>query len=90
VKLDRIAVNDIVEVRVRGRLILGRVTDIKDGVVYFNPICPGAGRRHAKAREVLTHWRKTGRRGGGATDSELEPPTAIDEQLSLADREGAV
>jgi hypothetical protein len=63
VKLDRIAANDIVEVRVRGRLILGRVTEIKDGVVYFNPISPGAGWRHAKARDVLTHWRKTGRRG---------------------------
>lgn len=48
VKLDRIAVNDIVEVRVRGRHIVGRVTEIKDGVVYFNPICPGASWRHAK------------------------------------------
>jgi hypothetical protein len=28
-KLDRIAVNDVVEVRVRGRLILGRITEIK-------------------------------------------------------------
>jgi hypothetical protein len=84
VKLDRIGVNDIVEVCVRGRLILGRVTEIKDGVVYFNPICPGVGWRHAKAREVIAHWRKTGRRSGGK-EGELDPPAAIDGQLSLAD-----
>ena len=87
-KLDRIAVNDIVEVRVRGRLILGRVTEIKDGVVYFNPICPGAGWRHAKAREVIAHWRKTGRQRGGESETELEPPAAIDGQLSLAEGSG--
>jgi hypothetical protein len=86
VKLDRIAVNDIVEVRVRGRLILGRVTKIKDGVVYFNPICPGAGWRHAKAREVIAHWRKTGRQRGGERETDLEPSASIDGQLSLTDR----
>ena len=87
-KLDRIAVNDIVEVRVRGRLILGRVTEIKDGVVYFNPICPGAGWRHAKAREVIAHWRKTGRQRAGESETELEPSAAIDGQLSLAEGSG--
>ena len=84
-KLDRIAVNDIVEVRVRGRLILGRVTEIKDGVVYFNPICPGAGWRHAKAREVIAHWRKTGTQRAGERETELVPSAAIDGQLSLAE-----
>lgn len=61
----RIQVDDVVEVRVKGRSIVGRVTDVSDGVVYFNPICPGAGWRHANAREIVTHWRNTGRRGGG-------------------------
>ena len=65
-KLDRIAVNDIVEVRVRGRLILGRVAEIKDGVVYFDPICPGAGlaaRQSARGHRPLAQDRKTaGRR----------------------------
>ena len=84
-KLDRIAVNDIVEVRLRGRLILGRVTAIKDGVVYFNPICPGAGWRHAKAREVIAHWRKTGRQRRDERETELEPPAEIDGQLSPAE-----
>jgi len=88
VKLDRIAANDIVEVRVRGRLILGRVTEIKDGVVYFNPVCPGAGWRHAKAREVIAHWRKTGRQRGGERETELQPPAATDGQLPLAEGPG--
>jgi hypothetical protein len=88
VKLDRIAVNDIVEVRVRGRLILGRVTETKDGLVYFNPICPGAGWRHAKAREVIAHWRKTGRQRGSETETNLEPQAAIEGQLSLAEGPG--
>jgi hypothetical protein len=85
VKLDRIAVNDIVEVRVRGSVILGRVTDIKDGVVCFSPICPGAGWRHVRAREVIAHWRKTGRQRAGERETKLEPPAAIDRQLSLAE-----
>jgi hypothetical protein len=50
VKLNGIAVEDIVEVLIGGRRLLGRVTEISEGVVYFNPICPGAGWRHAKAR----------------------------------------
>jgi hypothetical protein len=85
VKPDRIAVNDIVEVRVRGRLIMGRVTEIKDGVVYFNPICPGAGWRHAKAREVIAHWRNAGTQRAGERETGLGPSAAIDGQLSLAE-----
>lgn len=81
-KLAGISVDDIVEVRVRGRLILGRVTGINDSVVYFNPICPCAGWRHAKARQVVAHWRKTGRRARGPVE-ETEPPAPIDGQLSL-------
>jgi hypothetical protein len=54
--------------------------------VHFNPICPGAGWRHAKAREIVAHWRKTGRRGGGDEDaSERKHPAAIDGQLSMED-----
>jgi hypothetical protein len=54
--------------------------------VCFNPICPGAGWRHAKAREIVAHWRKTGRRGGPGQDaSENEQPAAIERQLSLED-----
>jgi hypothetical protein len=62
VRIGRIQIDDVIEVVIRGRRLLGRVTDVKDGVVHFNLICPGAGWRHAKAREIVTHWRKSGRR----------------------------
>lgn len=54
--------------------------------MYFNPICSGAGWRHAKEREIVAHWRKTGRQGVGEEDaSDCEQPVAIDGQLSLED-----
>jgi len=83
-RIDRIASDDIAEARIKGRVILGRVTEIKDRRVYFDPICPGIGWRHAKAREIVAHWRKTSRRGGGAED-ETDTPASSDGQLSLED-----
>jgi hypothetical protein len=62
VRISRIASDDIVEALIHGRRVLGRVTEINDGIVYFDPICPGAGWRHAKAREIVAHWRKAGPR----------------------------
>lgn len=56
------------------------VSEVVDGVVYFHPICPGAGWWHAKAREIVAHWRKTGQRGGGA-DEEAEPSAPTRGQL---------
>lgn len=82
--MSRIQIDDVVEVRVKGRPILGRVTQVSDGVVYFNPICPGAGWRHATAREIVAHWRKTGRRGGAEQDGP-EPPVPVDGQISIED-----
>jgi hypothetical protein len=38
-----IAVDAIVEAHINGRAILGRVTEIKEGTVYFEPACRGAG-----------------------------------------------
>ena len=83
-RTGRVQIDDLVEVRVKGRSIVGRVTKVSEGVVYFNPICPGAGWRHAKAREIVAHWRKTGRRGGGE-DDEREQPVPFDGQMSLED-----
>jgi hypothetical protein len=80
-RLDRIARDDIVEARIKGRVILGRVTEVNDGIVHFRPICPGAGWYHAKAREVVAHWRKTGRRGGSGDEADTSAP--VDGQLSL-------
>ena len=67
-RLDRISIDDVIEARIRGRVVVGRVTFVSNGIVYFRPICPGAGWRHAKAREIAAHWRKTGRRGSRAAD----------------------
>jgi hypothetical protein len=82
VRTTSIQIDDVVEALVKGRRIVGRVTDVNDGVVYFRPICPGAGWRHAKAREIVTHWRKTGRRGRGLKD-ETAPSDPTHGQLSF-------
>lgn len=81
-RTGRIQSDDVVEVRVKGRCIVGRVTEVSDGVVYFNPICPGAGWRRAKAREIVAHWRKIGRRDTG-TEDETELPGPMRGQLSF-------
>jgi hypothetical protein len=77
-KLAQIHPDDVIEARIKGRSVMGRVTEVNDGVVYFRPISPAAGWRHASAREIVAHWRKTGRRHNGAED---EPSPK--EQLSL-------
>jgi hypothetical protein len=51
-RLDRIARDDIVEARIKGRAILGRVTEVNDGIVHFRPICPGAGWYHASGLSI--------------------------------------
>jgi hypothetical protein len=62
---------------IKGRHMYGEVTEVKDGVVYFRPLRPATGWRHASAREVVGHWRKAGRR-----DRDDAPPVPR-EQLSL-------
>ena len=56
-----IAAGDIVEIDKKGRRIFGRVTEIgDDGVIVFAPLCRGVSHRHARAREVVGHWRRAG------------------------------
>ena len=81
-RLERVAVGDVVKVRIKGRSLWGEVTEVKDGVVYFSPISPAAGWRHASAREIIGHWRKTGRRGAGGED-DAAPAVVPPAQLSL-------
>jgi hypothetical protein len=80
-RLDRVATGDVIKVRIKGRSLWGEVTQVKDGIVYFSPISAAAGWRHASAREVIGHWRKTGRRAGG--DDHDPPGAGSREQLSL-------
>lgn len=81
-RIDRINPQDLVKVRVKGRVIYGEVLDLTDGVVRFRPICPAAGWHSATARQIIGHWRKAARRGGDERDRP-EPPSATDQQLLL-------
>jgi hypothetical protein len=85
VKLAYIHPGDLVEINKGGRRIYGRAIEIHDGVVQFEPLCRGVSYRHASAREITSHWRKTGRRGPGPADEHQsdEHPATPREQLSL-------
>ena len=80
-RLERVAVGDVIKARIKGRSLWGEVTEIKDGIVYFSPIS-AAGWRHASAREIIGHWHKTGRRAAGGQDHDPRPVVPR-EQLSL-------
>lgn len=80
VRVEGVAVGDIVKVAIGGRIVYGEVSEIRDRVVYFRPISPAAGWRHASAHQVVGHWRKAGRRrSGGEEDIVAQPP----QQLAL-------
>ncbi len=83
-RLDRVAPGDVIKASIKGRTgIWGEVTEIKDGVVYFTPLCPATGWRHASAREIVGHWRKAGRRGAGPDDGPDMLDVVSKQQLSL-------
>ena len=75
------AVGDLILARIKGRSVYGEVLEITGGQVNFRPLCPAAGWRHASAREIVAHWRKTGRHQSVEDD---EAPVVPREQLSLS------
>lgn len=85
-RIERVAAGDIVLCSIGGRRIYGEVSEITEGVVHFRPLSTAAGWRHASAREVIGHWRRTGRARASAElavadeGREGRPPR---EQLSL-------
>jgi hypothetical protein len=80
-RLDRVQPGDVIQAAITGRTgIWGEVTEVKDGTVYFRPLCPATGWRHASAHEVVGHWRKARRRGPAGDE---DPPPVPIEQLSL-------
>jgi hypothetical protein len=85
VKLANIHPQDVIEVSKGGRRMYGKVVESRDGVVQFEPLCRGISYRHASAREIVGHWRKTGRRGPAAGREPDAPDThaAPRSQLSL-------
>lgn len=89
-RIERIAVGDIVQCSIGGRRIYGEVSEITDGVIHFRSISAAAGWRHASPRQIVGHWRKTGRprpsaEVGVADDGEdrRRPASPPREQLSL-------
>ena len=80
-RIDGIAAGDIVKASIGGRVVHGEVLEIRDGVVYFNPISRGAGWRHATAAQITGHWRRAGRRRPSSDpEQSVTPPP---EQLAL-------
>lgn len=82
-RLDCVAVGDLVLCRIKGRSVYGEVLEADAGQVRFRPLCPAAGWHRASAREVVGHWRKSGRPRSlaGVDGHELVPLPR--EQLSL-------
>jgi hypothetical protein len=80
-KLASIHPGDLIEVDKRGRRMFGKVVEIEDALVRFEPLCPGVSYRHASSREIIGHWKKTGRRTSGRSSDQA--PTAAREQLAL-------
>jgi hypothetical protein len=81
-KLERVQPGDIIKASIKGRTgIWGEVTEIKSGTVYFRPLCPATGWRHASAREIVGHWRSAARRS--LDDGSGDAPTAGLDQLSF-------
>jgi hypothetical protein len=81
VRIDGIAGGDIVKASIGGRVVYGEVLEIRNGVVYFNPISRAAGWRHATSVQITAHWRRAGRRRAASDRdaSVTQPP----EQLAL-------
>ena len=80
-RIDAIAVGDIVKASIGGRVVYGEVLEIRGSVVHFNPLSRAAGWRHATAAQIVGHWRKAGRRRAAGAEDErgVQPP----EQLAL-------
>ena len=86
VKIEGIAVGDIVKASIGGRLVYGEVLEIRDRVVHFDPLSRAAGWRHATANQIVGHWRKAGRRragGRGGDAGEEQPAVQPATQLAL-------
>lgn len=85
-RIERVALGDIVLCSIGGRRIYGEITEITSGVVHFRPLSSAAGWRHAAPRQIIAHWRRTGRprlSGDIRVEEPGDAPTPPREQLSL-------
>jgi hypothetical protein len=81
-RLERIRVGDLVLCRIKGRSVYGEVLEVTNGRASFRPLCPAAGWHHATAREIVSHWRRTGGRAPNPDGEDEAAPQPL-EQLSL-------
>lgn len=61
-QLGPIKPGDIVELEIKGREFVAKVTSAASGrpaTITVRPCCPGITYRTAKARDVVAHYRKT-------------------------------
>jgi hypothetical protein len=83
-RLQHVQSGDLIQVAKKGRHMYGKVLEIRDGVVEFEPLCRGVSYRHATAREIIAHWRRSGRLGPGPGDAADGARSAVPrEQLAL-------
>jgi hypothetical protein len=67
-RLDRIQPGDVIKAAIKGRTgIWGEVTEVKDSTVYFQPLCPATGWRHAGPTRSLATGGRRGAEGLLAT-----------------------
>lgn len=61
-RLSGVRVGDIVQCDVKGRRFHAEVTAVPpEGDLQVRPLTPAVTYRHVTSRQVLEHWRKTGR-----------------------------
>lgn len=77
-RLSDIHAEDVVLADKKGRRVFGLVLSVDDEGVAFRPLTPNTTYRRASAREIVGHWRKTGRPRPDAAD-----PATTDRQLAL-------
>ena len=67
-RLERVAVGDVIKARIKGRSLWGEVTEVKDGIVYFSPdfhsLGVGGVRRARDHRPLEQDGTSCGRRRG--------------------------
>jgi hypothetical protein len=53
--------DDVVEVDIKGRRFRADVVDVDGSALRIRPLSRNISYRHASARQVVRHWRLTGR-----------------------------
>ena len=75
-RLNGVRVGDIVQCDVKGRRFHAEVTAVPgEGELQVRPLTPAVTYRHVSARQVMEHWRKTGRPPADTSATPAATPT---------------